>query len=152
MTELRYLPSAWMDESIPDPEEDPNSFIHRAGDNWFLRPTEEDEDDENYSQRLQHGDIVMFDENRVFGDFTLIIEDDGRWLTTTHVPAQANCFRLERENETISHSIDDLISLMEMKEGEYSIDAYWWSDYEVPLRFVAEGETARFERIEGTAQ
>ena len=117
MTELKYLPSAWQDECIPEPQENPNAFIYRAGDVWFLRPPESAEVEETYSQPLSPGDIVQFDEHL----------------------------------DTLAMSIEELISSMDMTEGEYSIDAYWWSDYEVPLRFVVEGDTARFERIEGKA-
>lgn len=148
MTELKYLPSAWLDEYIPDPQENPDSFICQTGEMRFLRPPEDAHDDETYSQRLQHGDIVAFHENRVFGDFVLTVDADGTWSTDFYVPPEANCFRFERDNDTIAQSIDDLISSCEMKEGQYDIDAYWWSDYDVPFRFVVEGETARFIRIE----
>lgn len=151
MTELKYLPSAWQDECIPEPQENPNAFIYRAGDVWFLRPPESAEVEETYSQPLSPGDIVQFDEHRAYGDFTLIIDEDGEWRTEPTLPADACFFRFERDLDTLAMSIEELISSMDMTEGEYSIDAYWWSDYEVPLRFVVEGDTARFERIEGKA-
>ncbi|MDP9875615.1 hypothetical protein [Agrobacterium tumefaciens] len=151
MTELKYLPSAWQDECIPEPQENPNAFIHRAANGWLLRPVDSYEE-ENYSQPLQPGDIVRFDEHRAYGDFMLIIDEEGEWRTEPTLPADACFFRHERDTDTLAMSVDELISFMEMREGEYSIDAYWWSDYEVPLRFVVEGDMARFERIEGAAQ
>jgi hypothetical protein len=152
MTELKYLPSAWLDECIPEPQENPDSFICRAGEAWVLRPPEEDaEDAENFIQRLQAGRIVMFYEHRYFGDFTLTIDACGDWTTDAPIPAEATHFRLEWNPDTIASSVDALILTCKLEEGQATIDAYWWSDYEVPLRFLVEGDAARFARIEGEA-
>lgn len=152
MTELKYLPSAWLDECIPEPQANPDSFICRDGEKWFLRPPEEDaEDAENYVLRLRPGAVVLFKEHRHFGDFTLAIDSDGKWTTDAPIPAEATHFRLEWNTDTIAGSVDELILACELPEGQATIDAYWWSDYEVPLRFVVEGDTARFARIEGEA-
>ncbi|WP_174037596.1 hypothetical protein [Agrobacterium tumefaciens] len=77
MSELKYLPSAWLDECIPEPQENPDSFICRAEKAWFLRPPEDADDAENYVQRLHPGDIILFDEHRYFGNFTLTIDARG---------------------------------------------------------------------------
>lgn len=153
MTELMFLPSAWMDEYVPDPQTDVNLFIFRDDTGtYYLRPVEDQDDAESYSQVLNHGDIVMFDEHRQFGDFTLTINEDGSWETDSPIPTDATCIRVDRDTDTLQPSIRELISENDLQAGVHQIDAYWWSGYETPRRFIVDGDTARFERIEGTAQ
>ncbi|WP_320188892.1 hypothetical protein RMS29_028450 (plasmid) [Agrobacterium rosae] len=152
MTELKYLPADWMDEYVPDAQADPDKFIFREATGvFFLRPFEDQEDEETYQRKLQHGDIVMFQEHRQFGDFLLMIEADGSWETDKPIPEQANCLRLDHDTDTLQQSVEKLISENSLSEGDHDIDAYWWSSYHVPLNFIVEGETAKFVKIEGVA-
>lgn len=152
MTELKYLPSGWLDECIPAPQAKPDSFIFRDGNAWTLRPPEDADEYESCTQLLRHGEIVLFRENRVFGDFLLTIDADGNWTTDHPIPSEATHFRFEWSIDTIANSVEELISANEMKEGQFHIDAYWWSNFDVPLRFMSDNGAARFERIERAEQ
>lgn len=142
-TITRYLPSAWQDEVIPEPQESPDAFIHFDGaKGWVLRPcgqAEDEEDDIFYVTKIRDGDIIAFDENQVFGDFILTVGDVA-WMTDRPVPEKANCFRINRDTETLASSVSELVAgsrLMgePLKPGTYDMDAYWWSAKPVHFRF-----------------
>lgn len=138
--ETKYLPSEWLDEVVPAAQEDPSLFVfYNEKLGWHMRdPDEPDaEEGDSWLTRLNIGQVVRFSANRVYGDFTLNIATDGSYDVVGDIPADANCFRLFRDNDTINDSISSLIENCELGEGSHDIDAYWWSneDYLFRLEF-----------------
>lgn len=160
-TIIRYLPNAWQDEVIPEPQESPDAFIHfDKVEGWVLRPCgsaedDEEEDDIFYVKKIRDGDIIAFDENQVFGDFILTVCEDGTFSTDRPVPDKANCFRKDRDIETLASSICELVTGSgfmgdPLEPGTHEIDAYWWSQKPVYFRFCVDAAgKARFEPCAG---
>ena len=157
----RYLPRAGQDEAIPEPQPSPDNFIvldRQRG--WIIRPTgEPDEDSEYYVTVLNHGDVIAFDENEVYGDFMLTVRDDRTFFTDRPVPEKANCFRNDRDIDTLSMSLKELVdgdgsvfSNDRLEPGTHDIDAWWWSEKSVYFRFCIDGpDKAHFEPCAGPA-
>lgn len=148
--ETKWLPSHWQDECIPEPQSSPDGFLRRVDEgSWVLRDPGGDWQD----IPVKHGEVVRFDANRVYGDFCLTVDEDGSFDTDGGIPADANCFRLDRDTDTLAES---LFAIVENGDGErlgpgtYDIDAYHWSG---PFFFRLEVvvDTARFIRVEGAA-
>ena len=138
----KYCPSDWLDEVVPDPQEDVNQFLRSDGEGWYLIPVEEDDPDENepWPLRLVDGQRVSFYANRHYGDFKLTIAADGSYSTDRPIPDDANCFRVGYDIESLSSSLAELIENSELAAGEHDIDAYFWSDIEYFFRFeIADG-------------
>lgn len=153
----RYLPSAWQDEVIPEPQASPDAFIRRDGDGrFFLVPCEwNEEDEDNYRINLDACHVIAFDANQVFGDFSLTVREDGTFSTDRPVPDKANCFRIDRDTDTLATSLSELVAGSRfmgdpLEPGTYDMDAYWWSKNPVWFRFRvdADGKT-RFEPCAG---
>lgn len=148
----RYLPSAWQDEVIPEPQETPDAFIRRDGDGrFFLVPCEWNEaDEDNYRLNLDACHVIAFDANQDFGDFTLTVREDGSFFTDRPVPEKANCFRKDRDIDTLARSLNALVAGGDFTDpldpGTHAIDAYWWTDKPVWFRFrVGRDGKAYFE-------
>lgn len=142
--EQKWLPVDWMDEYVPDPQNDPNSFIcHDAEHGWFLRPVEEKDatfGDGYYPLTLSEGQVVKFSAFINYGDFALTIRDDRSFETDRDIPEKANCFRVDRDTDTLQPSLGELVScggglFGEMEPGTHAIDAYWWSEEEYAFTF-----------------
>lgn len=135
----RWLPSAWHDEMIPEPQESPDDFLFYTDKlGWHIRPPEEDEGDEDDFAflKLEIGQIVYFDANRVFGDFELVVEADRTFRVLGDVPDEANCFRIDRDTDTLQPSLDLLVNGDEpLEDGNHAMDAYWWSETSTAFRF-----------------
>lgn len=138
--EMKWLPADWMDECVPDPQADPNAFICRdAGLGWLLRPVEDqisEYEEGSGSIRLSDGQAVQFSAFINYGDFTLTVHDDRSFETDREIPAKANCFRVDRDIDTLQPSLGDLVSCGGgLYGGTYPIDAYWWSEEEYAFTF-----------------
>lgn len=161
MTEniTRYLPRAWQDEVIPEPQASPDAFIHLdKTDGWVLRPcgqAADEEDDIFYVTKIRDGDIIGFDANQVFGDYSLTVREDGTFSTDRPVPEKANCFRIDRDTDTLATSASELVAGSRfmgdpLEPGTYDMDAYWWSAKPVHFRFrVDAAGKSRFEPCAG---
>ncbi|MBX5112730.1 hypothetical protein [Rhizobium lentis] len=148
--ELKWLPCRWMDEYVPDPQADPNAFIRHSEElGWYMRPVE-DQDSGLFLEgfgiiELAEGKVVKFNATENYGDLTLTVHDDGTFATDGDIPAKANCFRIDRDTDTLQRSLSDLVSGGDygekLKAGSYDIDAYWWSEEEYAFTFsVVDGK------------
>lgn len=157
--ETRYLPADWLDEIIPTPRADPNEFVmFNEAIGWHLRDPDEAEPfeaEDGWCTPLQPGQVVKFSANRVFGDFTLTVDGSG-YVTDRQIPAEANCFRLDHDTDTLASSLEELVNGSgwmhdPLQPGEYDIDAYWWSDEEYPFRFDIVDGNGCLVAVEGGA-
>ncbi|MBW9090866.1 hypothetical protein JNB91_23930 [Rhizobium wenxiniae] len=156
----RYLPSDWQDEVIPTPQKNPNDFLFFTEDHgWHIRPPENDEDDSCFTfLRLEPGQIVKFDLNRVFGDFDLTVNDDRTFDVDGVIPAEANCFRIDHDIYTLQQSLEALVngdgtpwSNDILEPGTYLMDAYWWSEKSTSFRFEIEDGKGKFVNCAGAS-
>lgn len=142
--DMKWLPVRWMDEYVPDPQIDPNAFIcHNDETGFFLQPVE-DQGSSSFMEgfgviALEEGKTVRFNATEAYGDFTLTVRDDGTFETDGEIPAKANCFRLDRDTDTLQRSLSELVNNGHYGEtlqpGSYDIDAYWWSEEEYAFTF-----------------
>lgn len=151
--ETKYLPTDWIDEAPPTPQADVNTFIHRTPEGGFmLMPAdEESRDEEVWSKPLEDGEIVPFLAHEWYGWHEVEIFADGT-IDAPSVPAKANCFTLEGEVDTLTHSLAELARIAigaPFEPGTHTITAYWWSDQETRYRFVVVGGRGRFEPCAG---
>lgn len=145
----KYLPCDWLDEAIPDPQEDVNLFLRQDGEGWYLIPVEEDDPDEEepWPLRLEEGQKVGFYASRYYGKFRLTIAGDGSSSTDSPIPEDANCFRVDFDIESLSSSLPELIENSQLAQGEHEIDAYLWSDIEYYFRFEIIGVAGRLVEL-----
>ena len=153
----QYLPSAWLDEVNPIPQQDPSAFLARAPVDgaWMMKAVEDGDWNETfYHTPVEHGQIVPFLAFRQYGDHIMTVDENGRASAAT-VPADANCFTLDNEDETFNDSPQDLADNGfeatgdPLPAGSYEIQAWFWADTETHFRAVIEGESARFEPCAG---
>jgi hypothetical protein len=143
--EIKWIPSDWLDEELPELQNYPNAFIcHHAELGWMLRPVEEqDEDiDEDFSiLRLVDGLVVKFSASIYYGDFELVVRDDGSFETDRDIPIKANNFRVDRDTDGIQPTLQELVVDGGLEPGIHAIDACWWSEEEFVFAFdIAEGK------------
>lgn len=157
----RYLPSEWQDEVIPDPQDSPDKFIFFTEEHgWHMRPVEEpDYGPEDFAfQKLEPGQIVDFDLNRVFGDYELVVHEDRTFEVDGEIPDYANCFRIDHDIYTLQSSIEVLVngdgttwSNDPLDPGTHSMDAYWWSEKSSSYRFEIQNGQGRFVSCAGAS-
>ncbi|OWV67901.1 hypothetical protein ATY76_13300 [Rhizobium sp. R339] len=154
--EMKWLPVRWMDEYVPDPQGDPNAFIGYNDEiGFYLRPVE-DQDSNSPDQdfgaiEVKEGETVRFYAMENYGDFTLIVRDDGTFETDREIPAKANCFRLDRDTDTLQPSLSELVNNgyfgETLKPGSHDIDAYWWSEEEYAFAFSIVDSKGRLTQV-----
>ncbi|MFA6019772.1 MAG: hypothetical protein WC722_05870 [Rhodospirillales bacterium] len=84
MTNRKWLPKDYQDESIPPPREHPNDWIVRLpGDAYGLAPSDEADGDPRI---LRDGDIVKFDWTESHGKATFTVHDDSSWSIDCDAP------------------------------------------------------------------
>jgi hypothetical protein len=129
---------------VPAPQENPDSFIHHNEQlGWHLRPVDEDPSDDpedfTWCTKLEVGQIVDFSAHRDFGDFELIVASDGSYSTNVPIPEEANLYRLDRDNDTVTDEISTLVECgldgSGLGEGSYEMNAYFWSPSDHRFRF-----------------
>lgn len=145
MTDRKWLPAEWMDESVPELAEDPAAFVTFDGDYGLrLRSIEHQRDgEENWTVRaLKSGDVVdfMWHEGHGLAELHIHKDSDGNviYRTTTEFPADTSNFALAWDWDTICSSLSDLVDLVvDEAAGESDIRrtiiGYTWSDA-IPFR------------------
>lgn len=148
--ELKFLPTQWMDEIQPTPQSDINNFIfHDNKFGWHMRDPDAPSSDPGdwCFQLLVEGDLICFSAHEYFGDFVLTVHSDRTFTTDRPVPEKANCFRIDRDLDTIQPTLADLVNDdpngFPLEPGEHAMDCYWWSEEEYLFRFeIAERKGA----------
>lgn len=137
-----WLPSDWLDESIPEVLRHPNDFIHQCEDGSFvitekigkddLQPDGDEETRENYTIRVATGDVVKFSPTEWYGTFNLHVRDDLSFWIDGDYPSKANCFH-EPDTEAFASSLDEMLQVggadgNPMQAGIYTVQVYWWGE------------------------
>lgn len=123
----KWLPTDWMDEAIPEPQETREDFLRPADEpgTFWLCPDEDEPDEFCDSKKLRVDDTVQFDWTRQYGIFTASFVD-GQWVTDRPYPASANNFcRVGDEWEGVCESLQAAADL----EGDaepFSVHIYEW--------------------------
>ena len=136
----KWIPSDWLDETVPSLGDEPDAFISRDGDKiaeaFLLAPLGKDEEFPEIP--LQNGQIVHFSAHRSYGSITVTVHEDGSWTTADTWPADTTHFALDYE--TMGDSLEDLLtvanSLDMIEAGEHDVMVYHWSDHQ--FRFAQE--------------
>lgn len=149
----KWLPSDWMDEATPEPQEDPSAFIKGpVGDLYRVAPDEADDDDwyDSYEMRLAPGAIVKFDLCRVWPPIEVDIGPDGKILRHDPIPEGATLFWTDHDPDTISESLEILIEEYEPEEGTLDVVPYDWS-LSANFCLIVDEAGARFVKINEAA-
>ena len=140
-----WLPSDWLDEAVPAPQEVREAFIQPDGEGgWLLRPVDTDEHDEGDVIEVKPGAIVMFSAFRSYGTRTLTISGSEPPYIAPY-PADANCFAANFDFETIGDTLEELVATHKadgsLSDGDHTIHIWYWSDRDYPFEFVIDDAT-----------
>ncbi|ANM12094.1 hypothetical protein [Rhizobium sp. N324] len=139
--EMKWIPSDWLDEELPALQTDPNAFVCRHAElGWMLRPVEEQDEDLDEGFGILHlvdGQVVRFSASIYYGDFELVVREDGSFETDREIPTKANCFRVDHDTDTLQPSLRELVVNDDggLEPGIHAIDACWWSEAETVFTF-----------------
>lgn len=147
----KWLPAAWVDEWVPAPQQDPSAFIRgTVGELWMIAPEGQD-DNETYRILVSPGDLVEFDLCRVWSDIEVTIGANLKIERHAAIPEDATLFWYDRDADTISDSLDNLIETLaadyELEPGTVEVEPYDWS-ISAQFRLIVDASGARFEKIE----
>ncbi len=134
MTTTYWLPDEFLDECYPAPNTDRNAFIQIIDGKPYLSPIEVDPGAPDFMELrrpLNDGASVAFCMFRSFGTHPLTVHDDGTVDKPGGISSEATTFLLDGDPDTISQSLDELISGMDsvdaLAPGTYTVTAYDWS-------------------------
>lgn len=132
----KWLPSAWMDEMTPLCADHPEQFITRDPHYGIRVVPIEVQRDGNESDlhgiimSVRNGEDIAFQFLDDRGDGTITVHEDGTWDCEPDVGDPGCLYWIDRDPETISPSIEDLVAnCIELTvPGTYEVEAYYWSD------------------------
>lgn len=140
MTDRKWLPAEWMDESVPELGYHPSAFFTFDKDYGLrLRPLEHQRDgDENGMVRsVKSGETVsfMWHENRGIAELVIRRDEDGNvtFSTSAEFASDTSNFAIAYDWDTICPSIGELVEIViDRGDGEREIRCdiigYVWSD------------------------
>lgn len=138
MTNTRYLPAEWLDEVIPIPVDHPDHLIKVVDGKFRLVGKFHDgTDDTDFTLDVVNGEFVPFCQTRDHGNWTSTVtqDDDGNIVFDGDhaIPAEANCFVADGDNNTFAESLEDMFEQMRAAGGfdlpaTFSVHAYHWSE------------------------
>lgn len=114
MSERKWLPEAWMDESPPRSAPSPEHFLRRDPETsvlqlWPIDADDHDEDALSFLVRdLKHGDVVDFAWHEDRGTRVLTIYTDGSFALDEPFPDDTNCFDDDEFNFGVLGSPGDI--------------------------------------------
>lgn len=160
-TVTKYLPTAWLDEDIPDPQRNPDNFLKPIEGKpgvFTLEPAENPEEwaSPSYHIRVEAGQVITFLAHRHYAGHTITVREDGQ-IDAPTVPEDANSFMLADDDsgETFADSLSEIVrngfefNGTPLPAGEYDVYAWHWADTETHFRVVIDGDKARFEPCAG---
>ena len=150
----KWLPTEWLDEVVPEPQDSPDAFISPVGDSALeLRAPTEPREDGFYVSPLTEGQIVEFVAFDDYGTLQLTIHADRTFETDDPVPAGATLFMLEGEPDTISGSIEEMVRNLDdpIDPGTYTVAAYSWQRHASFRLELDEKRVARFVMCAGAS-
>ena len=128
----KWLPSAYMDEWVPETLKGPEDFICFVDGKYQIGGFKSPDGMDDYEiVSLSDGDIVEFDYLDGFGWFYVKIGEDFEPISGSDYPHHANCHRYE---EDICDSLEDLVKSLGDDDGfgdvrvgeEIVVQAYSW--------------------------
>lgn len=131
------LPSEWLDEVIPTPQETPDAFVRVIGDGRFLLlPVGEDDGDDFYRTKIVEGQIVEFSACDDYGGVRVSVAEDRSFTLLEPIPEGATQFWMPGDPDTMAYSIEDVINneFEPLEPGEHTLGAYSWK-HSVSFRF-----------------
>lgn len=133
-----WLPSEWLDEAIPTPQETPDAFIRALDDGRFrLQPPGTDYDDDDFFRTdIVEGQIVEFSACDDYGEIRVEIAEDRSYTLLDHFPDGATQFWIPGDAYTMTHSIEEMVNntLEPLEPGEHTLGAYSW-EHSASFRF-----------------
>lgn len=147
MIERKWMPSEYMDESVPPARAIPSDWIVKMDDgNPALAPGDPYDDDAPPTQPLTEGQIVKFDWTEHYGNFGLTFHnsDDFGWTWTLHgeeptaSPGADMMVAAQGDWDTMALSLREFASeyVREVKDGDtVTVTFYAWSRHSIPFVF-----------------
>lgn len=144
----KWLPSAWMDEVVPETQADPSAFIRGPVEGLWLIAPEKEPDNEFYRMTIAPGDVVEFDLCRIWPSIEVTIGADGKIAKHDPIPEGASLFWVDRESDTINYSLEELVANCDFERPDtIQVEPYDWS-ISAQFRLVVDAAGARFEKVE----
>lgn len=136
----KWLPSEWLDETIPAPQESPDAFIRAIdGGRFVLMPVGNDDGEDFYRTEIIEGQIVEFSAGDDYGSIRVTVAEDRSFTLSSLNPEGATLFWIPGDPDTIAGSIEGVINDAQasLEPGEYTLGAYSWKHiasfrFEVP--------------------
>lgn len=136
-----WLPSEWLDESIPAPQETPDAFIRAIdGGRFLLLPVGEDDGDDFYRIEIAEGQIIEFSACDDYGTIRVVVAEDRSFTVLDPIPEGATQFWLPGDPDTMANSIEVVIN-EGFEPGEHTLGAYSWK-HSASFRFEVPHEGA----------
>lgn len=132
-----WLPSEWLDEAIPTPQETPDAFIRALdGGKFLLLPVGEDDGDDFYRTEIVEGQIVAFSACDDYGQIRVVVAEDRSFTILDPVPEGATQFWVPGDPDTMAYSVEEVINNGRdpLEPGEHTLGAYSW-EHNAHFRF-----------------
>lgn len=132
-----WLPSEWLDESIPAPQETPDAFIHPLGDGRYqLRAPSEPADDDSFLIDIIPGQVVEFSACDDYGLIKIIVHEDQTFTATSPIPEGENRFWIPGQSEYSTDEIGGIVNdeYEPLEPGNHTLGAYRW-EHTASFRF-----------------
>jgi hypothetical protein len=157
VSERKWLPAEWLDESVPALGTSPDAFLLKGfSDIWMLAAADEQEraDDSPPCRLLAPGEEVEFCWHEDRGTSVLTINDDGSWRCDPPFDADTNCIS-DIDSDVMGQSVEDYIEQMKswegLEPGEHKLWGWVWSDGTTFRLKVLESGAASFEEVQTDA-
>jgi hypothetical protein len=162
MSEVKYLPSEWLDEYIPNPAGKPDDFLYVENGQIWLRPVEDGDKREQpyFWQKIGEGDWIKFSEYRDFGTWTITVgpkrggDELPDIVGSAGIPAEANCFHSydsEEVHESLEACIAELLRTDPDFAGETCVHVYAWTESHFGWYLAIVDDCAHFAETERPA-
>lgn len=124
-----WLPSEWLDEAIPAPQETPDAFIRALdGGKFLLLPVGEDDGDDFYRTVIIEGQIIEFSACDDYGSIRVVVAEDRSYTLLDPIPEGATQLWLPGDPDTMAYSIEEIVNndFEPLEPAEHTLGAYSW--------------------------